>query len=77
MIYFVKLEDIYVFIWVGIDIKLVLDYGDLFSCFEFLVSWNIFEKILISINCEVDKVFLFELSEKSYLLWKRVNFEID
>lgn len=47
---FVKLEYFYVYICVGIEIKMMIDYEDLFNCFELFVSCNIFEKMVICIS---------------------------
>lgn len=42
---FVKGEYIYVYVWVGVEKKLMIDYEDLFNCFELFVSCNIFKKM--------------------------------
>lgn len=74
---FVKPEHTHAYIRVGTETKLMTDYEDLFNHLESLASRNIPKKTPTCINQEVDKASVYEVSEKSYHLFKKVSFETD
>ena len=74
---FAKGENTHAYVRVGAEKKLMTDYEDLFNRLESLASRNIPKKTPEAIDQEVNKASVYQVSEQSYHLFKRINFETE